>query len=206
MLELLKLLLELGPLMIFFITNGLVGIYWATGIFMATTAAALLASRFVLNRLPIMLMVSGVLVMVFGGLTIWLHNDIFVKIKPTIVNLLFASVLLFGVMTGRMFIKMLLGEALHLTDIGWRKLQLRYGFFFVFLAGLNEVVWRGANWYWWNIPRLENVPHPADNFWAGFKVFGVWPMAVAFMMLQLWLIRDQMIPQPEKSAPQAPAE
>jgi intracellular septation protein len=194
--ELIKFGIELGPLVVFFLTNSVYGIYTATMVFMAATLAALAASLLVLKKLPVMLLVSGVLVLAFGGLTVYLHNDIFIKLKPTIINLLFASVLLVGLATERLFVKMLLGEALHLDHAGWRKLQFRYGLFFLFLALLNEVVWRGADWYWSDVPHVGDGPHPATNFWSGFKIFGVWPLAIGFMMVQLWLIRDHMIEPP----------
>jgi intracellular septation protein len=193
MTELIKLVIELGPLAVFFVTNNAYGIYTATALFMAATVAALLTSLLVLKRLPVMLLISGILVLAFGGLTVYLHNDIFIKLKPTIINLLFASVLLIGLATGRLFVKMLLGEALHLDEDGWRKLQFRYGLFFIFLALLNEVVWRGADWYWSDVPRLADTPHPATNFWSGFKLFGVFPLAIGFMAVQLWLMRSHMI-------------
>jgi intracellular septation protein len=175
--EFIKLAVELGPLGVFFVTNGWLGIFAATAVFMAATTAALLVSWLFLKRIPVMLLVSGMLVLVFGALTLFLHNDLFIKIKPTIVNLLFACVLLAGLSYNRLFIKMLLGEALHLTEIGWRKLQHRQALFFIFLAGLNEVIWRSFS----------------TEFWAGFKLFGVLPMAMLFMALQIWLIRDQII-------------
>jgi intracellular septation protein len=191
--ELIKLVIELGPLAVFFLTNNMYGIYTATAVFMAATVTALLASLLVLKRMPVMLLVSGVLVLAFGGLTVYLHNDLFIKLKPTIINLLFAAVLLVGLATGRLFAKMLLGEALHLDEAGWRKLQFRYGLFFIFLALLNEVVWRGADWYWSDVPHVADMPHPATNFWSGFKLFGVFPLAIGFMAVQLWLMRGHMI-------------
>jgi intracellular septation protein len=190
--EILKIALELGPLAVFFVANATLGdVYWSTGLFMAATACALGVSVLLLKRQPsIMLLVSGTLVLVFGALTIFLHNDVFIKIKPTIVNLLFAAVLLVGVFTDRLFIKMLLGEALKLTELGWRKLQHRQGLFFIFLAILNEIVWRSFSF----------------NFWTGFKLFGVLPLSMVFMALQIWLIRDQIIDRETVSDPQKVTE
>jgi intracellular septation protein len=182
--ELLKLALEFGPLAVFFLANALTDIFRATALFMVATVLSLITSRVLLKRIPIMPLVSGVLVLVFGALTIYLHNDLFIKIKPTIVNLLFATILLVGLWANRLFIKMLLGEALQLTDTGWRKLQSRQGVFFIFLAGLNELVWRTSS----------------DAFWAGFKIFGVMPLVMAFMVLQLWLVRHEMLlPKPAEA-------
>ena len=116
--------LELGPLVLFFIANGRWGIYWGTGIFIVATAIALPCYRWLEKRWPVMPLVGGFFVLVFGGLTIWLQDDTFIKLKPTIVNCLF-------------------GTAFRLTDEGWRKLTLRWALFFFVLAAVNEVMWRG---------------------------------------------------------------
>jgi intracellular septation protein len=116
---------------------------------------------------------TAVLVVVFGSLTFWLHDPRFIKIKPTIINLLFGGVLLFGLMTGRPLLKLLLGEAFKLTEEGWRKLSLRWALFFLGLAGLNEVVWRTFS----------------ETVWVNFKVFGILGLSMVFAMAQIRLIK-----------------
>ena len=118
----LKLLIELGPLVAFFLVYSRAGIYWATGVLMVATVLSLVASRTIFGRLLAMPVVTAVLVVVFGGLTFWLDDPRFIKIKPTIINLLFAGVLIGGLITRRPLLKMLFGEAFNLTEEGWRKL------------------------------------------------------------------------------------
>jgi intracellular septation protein len=176
-----KLALDLLPLGVFFAANLTLGIFWATGLCMAASVASLAASRIFLKRLPVMALVTAVGVLVLGGLTIWLHNDVFIKIKPTIVNLLFAAALLGGLFFNQLFVKTLLEDALALTDEGWRKLQLRWGFFFVFLAFLNEVI------------RLTC----STNVWSASK-FGNIPLTFIFMLAQIGLFK-QFAAAPAKS-------
>jgi intracellular septation protein len=156
--HLIKLGLDLLPLGVFFGTNLTLGIFWATGLCMVASVVSLAASRLLLKRLPVMALVTAVGVLVLGTLTIWLHNDIFIKIKPTIVNTLFAAALLGGLYFNQLFVKTLLQDAIALTDEGWRKLQFRWGFFFVFLALLNEVVWRTCTTNVWSASKFANIP------------------------------------------------
>ena len=132
-----KLLIDLGPLIAFFIAYGRAGIYWATGVLMLATVAALAASWKLLGRITPVPMVTAVLVVVFGGLTFYLDDPSFIKLKPTIINLLFSGVLVAGLATGRPLLKLLLGEAFRLTEEGWRKLSVRWAAFFFALAILN---------------------------------------------------------------------
>ena len=118
-------------------------------------------------------MVTAVLVVVFGGLTFWLDDPRFIKIKPTIINLLFAGVLFGGLMMRRPLLKLLLGEAFNLTEEGWRKLSMRWALFFLVLAALNEVVWRNFS----------------EAAWVNFKVFGILPLTLVFAMAQIGLIK-----------------
>lgn len=170
---LLKLLVELGPLVVFFFVNSRAGIFWGTGCFMAATVVALAASRHFFGKVPMMPLVSGVFVLIFGGLTLWLQDDLFIKIKPTIVNSIFAAVLLGGLAFGEPLLRHLFGEAMELTHEGWRRLTLRWGVFFIFLAILNEVIWRSFSL----------------DFWVAFKVWGVMPITIAFALAQLPLIK-----------------
>lgn len=170
---LLKLLIELGPLVAFFLVYSRAGIYWATGVLMVATVIALVASRAIFGRLLAVPVVTAVLVVVFGGLTFWLDDPRFIKIKPTIINLLFAGVLIIGLITRRPLLKVLFGEAFHLTEEGWRKLSVRWTLFFLVLAALNEVVWRNFS----------------ESAWVNFKVFGILPLTLVFAMAQIGLIK-----------------
>jgi intracellular septation protein len=168
-----KLLIEFGPLAAFGITYFFAGIFWATGVVMVTSVVALAATWSQFGRLLPVPLMTAVLVVVFGSLTFWLHDPRFIKIKPTIINLLFGGVLLFGLMTGRPLLKLLLGEAFKLTEEGWRKLSLRWALFFLGLAGLNEVVWRTFS----------------ETVWVNFKVFGILGLSMVFAMAQIRLIK-----------------
>jgi intracellular septation protein len=176
--QLLKLAVEVGPLIVFFIVNARAGIFWGTGIFMGATVASLVASRILFGRIPVMPLVTGVCVMVFGGLTLWLQDDHFIKIKPTIVNALFAGALFIGLLAGQSLLRIVFGEVFRLTDEGWRKLTLRWAFFFTFLAVLNEIVWRSFS----------------TDTWVSFKVFAVMPLTMAFAVAQVGLLRQYELP------------
>lgn len=183
---LIKLAIELGPLIVFFLVYGRAGIYWATGVLMAATVIALIASWLVFGRLLIMPVMTAVLVVVFGGLTFWLDDPRFIKIKPTIINLLFAGVLLIGLLTRRPLLKAILGEAFQLTEEGWRKLSMRWALFFLVLAILNEAVWRNFS----------------EGAWVNFKVFGILPLTLVFAMSQIGLIKRHEL-APSERTPEA---
>ncbi|HEU0062475.1 MAG TPA: septation protein A [Hyphomicrobiaceae bacterium] len=170
---LVKLLIDLGPLIAFFLAYGRAGIYWATGVLMLATVAALIASWRLLGRVTAVPMVTAVLVVVFGGLTFYLDDPSFIKLKPTIINLLFAGALVVGLATGRPLLKLLLGEAFQLSEEGWRKLTVRWALFFFALAILNEIVWRNFS----------------ESAWVNFKVFGIVPLTILFAMAQIPLIK-----------------
>lgn len=177
---LLKLLIDFGPLVVFFaVYYGVeryrpeAGIYWATGVLMVATVAALIASRLLLGRFSVPPLVTAVLVAVFGALTIWLQDPRFIMIKPTIIYLLFVGVLAFGLVTRRPLLKLVMGEALQLTDEGWRKLTFRWLVFFAAMALLNEIVWR-------------NFSQPV---WVTFKAWGFLPLTLIFAVAQVGLIR-----------------
>ncbi|MGB0670466.1 MAG: septation protein A [Rhodospirillales bacterium] len=167
-----RLALEVGPLLIFFIANAKAGIFWATGLFMVTTAVALTLSWILERRLPVMPLIAGVMVMIFGGLTLALDDDLFIKLKPTIVNALFAGALFAGLAFRKNLLRIAFGSALDLEDEGWRLLTWRWAVFFVVLAILNEVVWRNFS----------------TDDWVTFKVFGIMPLTLVFSLTQLPLI------------------
>jgi len=165
----LRLALEAGPLLLFFIANQAAGIMPATAVFMVATVVAVVLSIRLEKRWPIMPMVGCVFVLIFGGLTLWLDDDLFIKLKPTVVNLLFAAILFAGLATGRNFLKLMMGTVFELTEQGWRILTWRWAVFFVVLAAINEVVWRSFS----------------TEFWAGFKLFGILPLTLVFAMAQM---------------------
>jgi len=183
----LKMVLELGPLVVFFFANArgewLAAhfpvltdfggpIFIATGLFMIATAIALSASWLLTRSLPIMPLISGVVVFIFGALTLYLQNDTFIKVKPTIVNTLFGTILLGGLLFGKSLLGYVFRAAFKLDDAGWRKLTIRWGLFFLFLAVLNEVVWRNFS----------------TDFWVAFKVWGTMPITILFTLAQMPLI------------------
>ncbi len=172
--QLLKLLVEVGPLVVFFVMNARAGIFWGTGGFMVAIVISLIASRILFGRVPVMPLVTGVFVLVFGGLTLWLQDEQFIKIKPTLVNALFAGALFTGLLAGHSLLKIVFGEVFRLTDDGWRKLTLRWACFFTFLALLNEVVWRSFS----------------TDVWVSFKVFGIMPLTMVFAIAQMGLLKQ----------------
>jgi intracellular septation protein len=169
---LLKLSLELGPLVLFFVANARWGIFTATAVFMVAVVAALVASYTLLHRVPIMTVVSAVVVLVFGGLTLFLQNDVFIKLKPTIIYLLFFAVLLGGLAAGKPLLAMVFDSVFDLTPEGWRKLTWRWALFFLALAVLNEIVWRTQT----------------TDVWLSFKLFGVVPLTFLFAASQYSLL------------------
>ena len=177
---LLKLVLDLGPLIVFFAANARYGIFVATATFMVTIVAALAVSYALTRHLPIMPLVTAVIVLVFGGLTLVLHDELFIKLKPTIIYVLFGGVLLGGLVFGKLLLGVIFDSVFHLTDEGWRKLTIRWVVFFFALAVLNEVVWRNAS----------------TDFWVSFKVFGVVPLTFLFGALQYPLLTKYAAPEP----------
>lgn len=176
-----KLALELGPLVVFFLGNSFAEkfgvpadrkIIVATGVFVVATLLSLLVHFILVRRLPIMPMVSGVVVVIFGGLTIALNDAIFIKLKPTIVNTLFGIVLLGGAYWKKPVLATVLDSMFNLTEEGWHKLTIRWGLFFFVLAILNEIVWRTQT----------------DDVWVQFKTFGIMPLTVVFALAQTPLL------------------
>ncbi|RMD96152.1 MAG: septation protein A [Deltaproteobacteria bacterium] len=174
---------ELGPLLLFFVANKLWGIFVATGVFLVATVVAAAMAKRREGRVPPMMLITLLIVLVFGGLTIWLHDETFIKLKVTILNALFGVVLLFGLLTDRNFLETLMGEALSLTPRGWKLLAMRYTGLFFGLAGLNEIVWRNTT----------------TDTWVDFKVFGLLGITLIFTFLQIPLIQRHT-PKPTEDA------
>jgi intracellular septation protein len=187
--SILKLALEVGPLAIFFLSNAKFGIFYATGAFMIATIVSLVTSRVFFKRIPILALVTGVFVMVFGFLTIYLHDDTFIKVKPTIVNTLFACILAAGLYFRRPVLKFALGEILQMREEGWRILTVRWIGFFIFLALLNEVIWRNFS----------------TDAWVSFKSLGIMPLTFFFMMSQITLIMRYQISEVSSETKEASA-
>src|SRR6266436_2385000 len=183
----LKLVLDLGPLLIFFAANSRFGIFAATGVFMVAIVLALGVAYAFTRHLPIMPLVTAIVVLVFGTLTLVLHDELFIKVKPTIIYVLFGGVLLGGLAFGKSLLGVVFDSVFHLTQEGWRKLTLRWALFFLALAVLNEIVWRTQT----------------TDFWATFKVFGVVPLTFLFAALQYPLLTKYAAPE---SAPAEPAQ
>jgi len=169
---LLKLTLELGPLIVFFAVNARWNIFAGTAAFMAAVLISGALSYALTRRLPPMTMISAVIVLVFGGLTLALQDETFIKIKPTIIYLIFAGVLLGGLISGKPLLAMVFDQMFNLTELGWRKLTMRWALFFLALAVLNEIIWRTQT----------------TDFWVTFKVFGVVPLTFLFAALQYPLL------------------
>ena len=168
----LKLALDLGPLVLFFIGNARFGIFAATAIFMVAVLATLAISYVLTRRLPVMALVSAVIVTVFGGLTLVLHDETFIKMKPTLIYGLFGATLLFGLVTRKPLLEMVFDSVFSLKEEGWRKLTLRWSLFFFAMAVLNEIVWRTTS----------------TDTWVSFKVFGAVPLTFLFAALQYPLL------------------
>ncbi|KAB0264780.1 septation protein A [Microvirga brassicacearum] len=178
---LLKLVLELGPLALFFFANAYADrfgyvddqrVYAATSLFIVATVVALAISYGLIRKLPIMPLISGIVVLIFGGLTLYLQDQVFFQLKPTIVNTLFGVILLGGLYFRKNLLQVVLDSMFELTDEGWRKLTLRWALFFFVLAALNEIVWRTQTW----------------DFWVSFKVLGIVPLTIVFALAQTPLL------------------
>jgi len=167
-----KLATELGPLLIFFVANAKFNLFVATGAFMVAIVVSLIASYVVTRHVPIMAIVSGVVVLVFGTLTLALHNETFIKIKPTIIYSLFGLILAGGLVFNRSLIAVMFDQMFNLTPRGWRLLTIRWALFFFAMAVLNEIIWRTQS----------------TDFWVAFKAFGVTPITAIFAMIQFPLI------------------
>ena len=180
---LLKLALDFGPLLLFFFANSRFGIFTATATFMVASMVALAVSYALTRHLAIMPLVTAIIVLVFGTLTLVLHDELFIKVKPTIIYVLFGGILLGGLAFGKSLLGVVFNSMFHLTEEGWRKLTLRWALFFLALAVLNEIVWRTQS----------------TDFWVSFKVFGVIPLTFVFGALQMPLLQKHAAPEPAEA-------
>jgi intracellular septation protein len=198
----LKTYLDLGPVLIFFVSYFVAGkiypaahghasqpaIMWATGIFMAATLASLIASYIIEKKIHLVPLITATAVLVFGGLTIALHDDRFIRIKPTIIYTLFAATLLTGWALRKPFIKHVFQGQLHLSDQGWRVLTLRFGLFFVLAAIINEVIWRNFSF----------------DFWITYKVWGMTALTFVFTAWQMMFVSRYHVAPPAPLNPAKP--
>ncbi len=196
-----KLVLDLGPLLVFFFVNSRpalfapllkpflpdalltgehAGIFTATAIFIPTILLTLAVGYALTRHLPLMPLITAIVVVVFGGLTLILQDETFIKLKPTIIYVLFGGTLLGGLAFGKPLLGLVFDSVFHLTDEGWRKLTLRWALFFLALAVLNEIVWRTQS----------------TDTWVSFKVFGVLPLTFVFAALQYPLLQKYAAPEP----------
>ena len=173
-----KLLLDILPLVVFFICYKWFGLFVATGSIIITSLLSLLVIYFFEKKIALSPLISALVVAIFGSLTLYLHDEIFIKIKPTLVNLVFAAVLLGGCLSKKGLLRHIFGQSFNLSERGWFLLSRRWGFFFIFMAGLNELVWRNF---------------PTDT-WVNFKVFGLIGLTVLFATSQMrFILKHQKI-------------
>lgn len=174
----LKPVTDYGPLAVFFGVYLKFGLMPATGALIAATGVALIVSLAIARRVPVMAVITAMVVGIFGGLTLWFDDEIFIKMKPTIVQTILATVLLGGLAFGRPLLKPVMGTAWSMDDIGWRKLTLRFALFFLAMAVLNEIVWRTQS----------------TDVWVTFKVFGILGLTIAFSLAQMPLLQRHRLP------------
>lgn len=184
-----RLMIDLGPLVVFFAVNAWLGIFAATGAFMAAITAAMLISKFKYRHISPLLWFSAVMVLLLGGLTLWLHDETFIKIKPTIYYLIVASLLGFGLATKRNLLKMVLGSAYPgLSERGWQLLSRNWAVFFAVMAGVNEGVWRNST----------------TEFWIGFKLWGFLPATFLFAIANVPMLMRHGLQLEKKDGPETP--
>lgn len=193
----LRIALDFGPLIVFFLVNFLAGgaqivrVLTATAAFMVATIVAMIVSRLKTGGISPMLWMTGVLVVVFGGLTLYFHDATFIRIKPTVIYAMFAAILFFGLATGRPVLQSMLETAYPgLTALGWRKLTRNWAIFFVFMAVLNEAVWRNSTW----------------DFWVAFKLWGAIPLTLVFALANIPMLLKHGLTVSEDAITDLPPE
>jgi len=174
--------IEYGPLAIFFVSYYSAGLFFATAAIIIATIIALLVSIVVERRIPMMPLITAGIIGVFGGLTLWLNDETFIKMKPTIIQLIFGLVLIGGLLFNRLFFKSLMGSVWKMTDKGWRIMTLRFSMFFFLSAALNEIIWRTQS----------------TDFWVNFKVFGLMGLTLVFVLAQLPLLQRFSVQDKDK--------
>jgi intracellular septation protein len=178
-----KLILDLLPLATFFVGYKWLGLMGATALLLGVTLAILAFTYAVERRVALSPLITAIAVSIFGGLTLWLHDERFIKIKPTLIYCIFSAILIGGCVMRKNLLKPLLGTALHMSERGWYLLSLRWGAFFLSLAALNECIWRNFS----------------TDVWVNFKVFGVLGLTFTFALAQAGFIeRHSIPPEPEK--------
>lgn len=171
-----KFLLDFSPLFVFFAVNYKWGIYYATASLMVLSIISLVVSYIIEKKIPKTPLITMVFILIFGSLTLYLQDETFIKIKPTLINLLFAGILLFGIFKQKYYMSYMFGDSLKMSQASWRVFSIRWVFFFVFLAGINEFVWRMYS----------------TDTWVAFKTFGLLPIMLVFMILQFVLLRKEI--------------
>lgn len=180
----LKFALDMGPLLVFFLAYRMADLLTATAALIVFTLVSLAITYAYEKKIAVMPLVSAIAVTVFGGMTLILNNELFIKMKPTIVNLLFAAILLGGLYFKKPMLKYLLAEAISLTEIGWNKLSRNWGLYFIFLAVLNEIIWRNFS----------------TDFWVNFKVFGMFTCTLLFTACQIPLMKKYWVEEEGKNS------
>jgi len=187
--QLLKLLIEAGPLVIFFVANNQFGIYAATGVFMVAMLVSIIAAKIMFKKVSLMQWMSLALVLLFGGATIYFEDELFIKLKPTILNTLFGLALLTGVMFGKPFLKNVMETAFpDMPHEAWIILSRRWGFYFLFSAALNEVIWRNFS----------------TELWIASKLWLMMPLGFVFAMTQVPLMMKYLPQEDEESTKDKP--
>lgn len=185
-----RLAIDFGPLLVFVGVYAAKDIFWATGAFMVAVTAAIVASWRLRGHVPLMLWITGAVVLVFGGLTVFLQDPSFVKMKPTLVNAIFAAILFVGLARGKSFLRLVMEAAFPpLSDQGWMRLTWNWALFFAAMALVNEIVWRNYS----------------TDFWVSFKLFGYVPMTFLFALLQTPVILRHHVEPGEDDCGDGPA-